>query len=273
MLKALADSQPIVSARRSTRCRCGLARPGPKPSASAADIRSARSPGRRRSARLRTIRFAPIWTRQARLLEVNSLLRLGDATYYAEDVPGSLALYRQAEALVTQELARRDSIVWIDRLGDVKFNVSGSLGDMPGHEREALAEARAGVAEMQRVLAYGPDANIEKRLLVLYGQEATMLSQLGDVGEAVQVSNRSIALREARLARQPLDPQRSRDLAIALTSGVEFLARAARPDEACRLAQRAAAQWQAIAARGNLGERDARRNKPAAEGAVRQYCH
>lgn len=221
---------------------------------------------------LRTMRFEPIRTRQARLLEVNSLLRLGDATYHLEDIAGSLALYREAEGIVTRELARRDSIVWIDRLGDVKFNVSGSLGDMAGRHREALAEARAGVAQMQRVLAYGPDANIEKRLLVLYGQEAAVLSQLGDVDEAVEVSNRSIALREARLARQPRDPQRNRDLAIALTSGVEFLGRASRPDEACRLARRAAAQWQAIAARGNLGERDARRNRPMAEGAVRQYC-
>lgn len=100
--------------------------------------------------------------------------------------------------------------------------VSGSLGDIAGRHREALSEARAGVAQMQRMLAYDPDANIEKRLLVLCGQEAAVLSQSGDVDEA---------------------------------------AAASRPADACQMTRRAAAQWNAIATRGNLGERD-----------VRQYC-
>ena len=51
-------------------------------------------------ARLRAVQFNPVNRRDARLLEVNLLGRLGDAIYYAGDKPGSLVPYREAEAII-----------------------------------------------------------------------------------------------------------------------------------------------------------------------------
>ena len=61
--------------------------------------------------RLRAVRFERVNRRDARLLEVNLLGRLGDAIYYAGDKPGSLVPYREAEAIIRAELAARADMI------------------------------------------------------------------------------------------------------------------------------------------------------------------
>lgn len=223
-------------------------------------------------ARLRLARFAPENRREAQLLEANMLSRLGDALYYSGDVNGSLAPYRQVEAIIDAALARKRSVVWLDKLGEAKFNISGTLQELPGRREDALAEARQGEVAMQQVLAFGPDATIEKRLLVLYGQEGLLLSELGRHREAVAASNASLALRRQRLAREPRDPQRNRDLAVALPVHAEMLARAGLAAQACAAAQEGVRAWLAIRAAGNLGSRDAAKDLPEAQVAARRLC-
>lgn len=222
--------------------------------------------------RLRAVRFERVNRRDARLLEVNLLGRLGDAIYYAGDKPGSLVPYREAEAIIRAELAKGTSLVWTDKFGEAKFNISGTLGDINGQNEAALREAREGIVALQRVLAFGPDANIEKRLLILYGQEANVLSDMGRMAEAVAASNASIALRRERLARVPHDPQRNRDLAVALPNHAEVLARAGSHRAACNAAQEAVRQWTAIRAAGNLGARDAAKDVPEAAKVATRLC-
>lgn len=222
--------------------------------------------------RLRAVHFDPANRRDARLLEVNLLGRLGDAIYYAGDKLGSLAPYREAEAIIRAELAKGTSLVWTDKLGEAKFNISGTLGDIGGQRESALNEAREGIVALQRVLAFGPDANIEKRLLILYGQEGNVLSDMGRMAEAVAASNASIDLRRARLARAPGDPQRNRDLAVALPNHAAVLARAGKRGEACAVAQEAVRQWAAIRAAGNLSERDAAKDVPEAAKVAARLC-
>ena len=162
--------------------------------------------------------------------------------------------------------------VWTDKFGEAKFNISGTLGDINGQNEAALREAREGIVALQRVLAFGPDANIEKRLLILYGQEANVLSDMGRMAEAVAASNASIALRRERLARVPHDPQRNRDLAVALPNHAEVLARAGSHRAACNAAQEAVRQWTAIRAAGNLGARDAAKDVPEAAKVATRLC-
>jgi eukaryotic-like serine/threonine-protein kinase len=223
-------------------------------------------------ARLRTMRFDASNRRDARLVEVNLLGRLGDAIYYAGNMPASLAPYREAEGIIEAEMAGGAPVTWTDKFGEAKFNISGTLADIGGQQEEALAHAREGIGALKRILAFGPDATIEKRLLILYGQESLVLSKMGRMTQAVDASNASIALRRARLARAPDDPQRNRDLAVAMPQHAEVLARAGQQGEACRAAQSGLQIWQNIRAAGNLGKRDAAKDFPEAKAMAARLC-
>lgn len=221
---------------------------------------------------LRAHSFKGALGRDAQILEVGILGRLGDATYYAGDKPGALPFYREQEALALAALARKQSIIWTRQFGEAEFNLSGTLAEMPGHLSEALAYARRGTQAIEAALAFGPDANLEKQLLVLYAQESLVLVDMGRAKEAVTVSQRNINLREARLRRSPKDPQRNRDVAVGLPNHALILNAAGMKAQACASAQRAVAVWKSIELRGDLGSRDAKNDVPEARAAAFKYC-
>ncbi len=211
--------------------------------------------------------------RQAQILEISLLNRTGDATYYAGNIPGALGPYHEANALVDLAIRRDgETPLWVMAKGEMAFNISGTLGDMGGHGAEALAAANAGVVQLERLLGAGPDAAAEKWLLVLYGQQAIVLDQLGRAGEALTPSAKSVALREARLGRAPNNPQRKRDLGIGLMPHAELLGKTGARAEACGVAQRAVAVWHDIARHENLGAFDAKRNLPRSETLQKKFC-
>jgi serine/threonine-protein kinase len=223
-------------------------------------------------AEIRRQHFEGRLAREARALEVGILARLGDAVYYAGDIPGALAWYREADAIIRAELARHPSIVWTDKLGEAKFNLSGTLADMSGQREAALAEARAGVAALERALEFGPDVNLERRLTYLYGQEAIVLDASGRHAEALAMSERGMALRRQRLALAPSETQNRRSLAVAIPNHVRMLAAAGRRADACAAARSGLEQWQILRRLRELGQRDAAVDVPQAEAAVRLYC-
>jgi serine/threonine-protein kinase len=216
----------------------------------------------------------PASLREAALqLEINLLNRIGDATYYAGDVPGSLAPFEEADRLVDRAMASGDeSPAWLIQKGENAFNVSGTLQELPGRRGDALAIARAGQASLKQVLGYGPDAAAEKKLLVLYGQEAALLDDAGRHAEALAPSRASVELRRRRLAGSPADPRRMRDLAIGLAPHAELLARSGHRGQACAAASDAVATWAAIRAAGRLGALDARKNLPHSETLRKNFC-
>lgn len=221
---------------------------------------------------LRRASWPAPYATQARILEIGLLGRIGDALYYVDDIPGSLAPYREADALIdTAMTADGATPQWLILKGEEAFNISGSLGDS-GHPAEALAVADGGVATLKQLLRFGPDAAAEKKLLVLYGQQAALLGDLGRGAEALTPSTASVALREARLRRSPGDPQRMRDLAIGLAPHARLLAKVGRDADACAAAARAFAVWNDIRARGHLGALDARKNLPASEALRQELC-
>lgn len=206
-------------------------------------------------------------------LEINLLNRIGDATYYAGDEAGSLAPYVEADALVDRAMARDgEAPHWLVLKGENAFNISGTLQEIPGRGADALRVARDGQAALKRVLAAGPDAAAEKKLLVLYGQEAALLDDAGRAAEALSPSRASIDLRRRRLARSPADPRRMRDLAIGLAPHAELLAKAGIAPSACAAATDAAATWSKIRHAGHLGALDARKNLPQSETLKKKLC-
>jgi serine/threonine-protein kinase len=222
-------------------------------------------------AALAELRRMKLDTDQAKLLEVGILNRLGDATYYADRIPQALDPYRAAEAIVDEQLRRGEKLEWLARKGESAWNVSGTLSDM-AQKPAALDKAREGEAVMRRVLSYGPDAQAEKLLLVLYGHEATLLADLQRPIEAIAPARLSLALREARAQLAPGDPARERDLAVGLEFASRVFAEAGRRAEACAMARRSTEGWDAIAAAGRLGRKDATDARLKAEQAEARYC-
>ncbi|WP_425228355.1 hypothetical protein [Sphingomonas sp.] len=228
---------------------------------------------RRALASLRAQRWPVAFTDQVATLQIQLLDRIGDALYYGGDIPGSLAPYREADALIDRMIATRGAIpTWLIRKGESAFNISGSLGDMPGREADALAVAQDGIASLTQLLGFGPDAAAEKKLLVLLGQKAALLDQLGRTHDALTPSLASVSLRERRLAGSPGDAQRRRDLAIGIAPYAELLAKDGQPRPACAAAGRAVAIWAGLQREGTLGVLDARKNAPHAQTLQRNFC-
>ena len=221
---------------------------------------------------LRRISWPASFHESVTVLEINLLNRIGDALYYTDAIAESLAPYREADVLVDSLIATRGAAPhWQILKAESAFNISGSLGDS-GRKVEALAVADAGVAALRQTLASGVDAAAEKRLLILYGQQAALLDEAGRGREALVPSTASVKLREARLARSPDNPQRMRDLAIGLVPHARLSARLGQQAQACTAVARAVAIWSEIRAQGRLGSLDARKNVPQSEALRGEFC-
>ncbi len=137
--------------------------------------------------RLRATRFPPELARQAKLLEVHLLGRLGDALYYADEPSAAVSPYREQKALVMAQLALGPSVVWTDRLGETAFNLAVCLPQSGPGGNEALQELQQATRALRQVLLFGFDAVIEMRLAIMEAQQALSLASLGRVKEAVEV--------------------------------------------------------------------------------------
>jgi serine/threonine-protein kinase len=210
--------------------------------------------------------------RDAKAVEIGLLSRIGDAVYYSGDIKGALPWYREQDATVRAELARHRSLVWTDKLGEAKFNLSGTLADLDGRRDEALVEAQAGVDAIERALAFGPDFNLERRLAILYAQQAIILEAMGRRAEAASLSQRGMDIRWRHLASAPSDPQNRRNYGVAVANHARLLAAAGRRADACAAVRSGDAQWRIQRERGDLSQRDAQVEVPAVRKLVGEYC-
>lgn len=221
---------------------------------------------------LRRTRFADADRNGARLLESNLLLRLGDVAYARGDLPGSLRYYRSAGAIADEQLAHAQTPEWLARKGEVMWNLSGSLADLPGRLPEALAVADAGIASMRRMLSYGADAAGEKMLFILHGQRALVLSSMGRNAEAAQAAADDITIQRRRLAAEPGDPSRWRDLGVGLLMQADLLWKAGRHSESCSTARATLGVWKHLESRRQLSASDRTHMLPRAEANLRRSC-
>ena len=184
-------------------------------------------------------------------LEAASHNSLGDALYYTDDLPGSLEQYREAVAIIEQ--ARRaesasmrgDDPRFLEQLGLFYWNMGGVLSDM-----SRGAEADTALAHSTRVLErsieYGSNDRTDRLLQSVRLQHAMVLSELGEPAKAIELGRSSVANRERRLAAQPTDRERHRDLAVGLRPLGDIYMAAKDPDAACATYGSARAAWQAI---------------------------
>jgi len=206
-------------------------------------------------------------------LRVRVLRQRGDVTYYRDDPAAALGDYLQAKAIVDGALrANPTQPDWLNLRGDLAFDISGTLTTLGGRDQEALDVVTQGLEAVLHVLEFGPDANAQKKQVMLLGQQALVHASMGQHDAAVMASSQSLDIREARLASAPADPARVRDVAIAATAHAEFLSGAGRQPEACHAAQRATAAWTLLHQRGQLGQRDAARNRPQARALHDTLC-
>lgn len=224
-------------------------------------------------AELRAGAWPPALSERRDMLEVALLNQLGDATYYAGNIPGALEPYRAANAIIDRNVATRGETVSLVMARSFEaFNISGTLGDMGGRNDEALAVVRAGIGPMERLLAAGPDASAEKILLILYGQEATVLENMGRLQDAFVPLMKGTDIRDQRLATQPNDPHYIRDSAIGLQQLARVLGKGARASEACRTATRGMTLWTMLKTRGQISDHDANKEMPQMKALADQYC-
>ncbi len=224
-------------------------------------------------AALRAAEFSAADRPSARGLESLLLNLAGDSAYLMDDLPGALKLYRQQQLVV--EAALRDlgeTPEWLSSKAEVMFDLAGTLSDMTDGHREALVLADSGISAVKRVLEFGPDANAEKKLVMLYGQKSLDLGALGRHREAVEAASQSVAIRAARLTAAPQDPTRIRDLAIATTPQADLLARAGDLIGACNAAKQSVQLFELLKSRSQLGGRDTNKNLPLALAARTSYC-
>jgi tetratricopeptide (TPR) repeat protein len=213
-------------------------------------------------AKLESFPWPPNRREDADLLKVNLLNRYGDAVYYSGDLAGSESYYRQADLIAQQWLGRTPgSLVWNHRRGEILWNLGGVLGEL-GRHREALDVLQTGVTALEKVAAYGPDASVEKMLVILLGQKAETLMQLGRPQEAIEPARRSLDIRRARLAKEPSDQARQRDVPVALVPYAKVLAAAGDRQGACAAAVEAVKRWQDLSKAGQTFGIDVRRNLP-----------
>lgn len=224
-------------------------------------------------AKLRAMRWPEAMTLRRDMLEIALLNNLGDATYYAGDMPGSLAPYRTADAIIDRNIAAHGetpSLLMAKALE--AFNISGTLADGSKRYTEALDIARAGAASMERLIAAGPDASAEKLLLILYGQEATVLENMDRLQDAFVPLAKGAAIRERRLAMHPNEPHYVRDSAIGLQQLARVYGKGHRDREACVAATRGMGLWTQLQARGQISKHDAGKEVPQMQALADRYC-
>lgn len=210
---------------------------------------------------------------QAELLELHLLNRLGDAVYFAGDVPGSLLSYEEADAAVDRLIVRDGEIpVWRLMKAEIAFNLSGTLQEIKSRLPESLRVAEQGITSLRALERFGLDAGTEKRLVMLLGQKAIILSEMGRPIEAVDPSLESMMIRRKRFAGAPKDPQRTRDVAIAIPNHARILRAAGKNREACAEITEGVRLWHLIRTRGDLGAKDARDELPKTEGLQKDFC-
>lgn len=210
---------------------------------------------------------------EVRTVELALLNQLGDAIYYSGDMAGALATYLEADRIIEQaKTAQGETPSLLIAKAFADYNISGTMGDLGGRNPEALQIANQGIARMERLLRAGPDASAEKILLILYGQKAVVLENMGQLDAALLASAARSALQARRLNAFPRDPHRMRDVAIGQMQEARLLGLAGRPLEACATAMRNAEMWAAIKTNGKLGAHDAAKEVPQSDVLVKKYC-
>lgn len=197
------------------------------------------------------------------MLEASTRISLGDALYYTDDMPGSLASYEAAARVIETALrgdnsntrSSEDDPRYLEQLGFVYWDMGGVLADM-NRRHEADDALTHATRILERSISYGSNERTERLLQSAQLQHALVLSTLGQSARAIELGLASVAHREQRLAAQPNDRERQRDLAVGLRPLGDVYAAAKQRKAACAMYTRAQRAWRAIDAAWGIAQFD-----------------
>jgi serine/threonine-protein kinase len=198
------------------------------------------------AASLRGVPDAP--DRVARALTRASVLNLrGDAVYYLGDVPGSLALYQQAAAVLDAARDKPPDIRLLERTAYTAWNVASVLDEL-GRKAEGLAVIDRGVADAELMRAFENSTRARHVLDIVHTQRAQALASLGRFDEAVAQVRAELADVRATAAASPGNFEAARSVPVVLRPVGEVYLAAGRVAEACAAFAEARRDWGVLAA-------------------------
>jgi eukaryotic-like serine/threonine-protein kinase len=153
---------------------------------------------------------------------------------YYEKLESNLeAVRRRGESNTQEDFLRTTAL-------DGMAGTSATLGEL---DRAAAIYPKA-IAEMQRLLSFGPNHEVSRNLVYVQNRLAGLYSRMGRAAEARQVSQAVIAGASADIAASPANTSSQRMLAIALQQRGAIERRAGDRAAACAADRQATVQWE-----------------------------
>jgi serine/threonine-protein kinase len=197
------------------------------------------------AADLKAVPAAP--DRVSRALTRASVMNLrGDAVYYLGDVPGSLALYRQAAAILDEAGDKPPDMRLLERSAYTAWNVASVLDEL-GRKAEGLAVIDRGVADAELMRQFENSTRARHVLDIVHTQRAQALASLGRFDEAIAQARAELADVRANAAASPGSFEAARAVPIVLRPVGEVYLQAGRRAEACAAFSEARQAWRHLA--------------------------
>jgi serine/threonine-protein kinase len=170
----------------------------------------------------------------------------GDAAYYLGDVPGSLALYRQAAAILDAARDKPPDIRLLERSAFTTWNIASVLDEL-GRKPEALAVIERGVADAELMRQFENSTRARHVLDIVHTQRAESLASLGRFDDAIAQARAELADVRATAAASPGSFEAARAVPIVLRPVGEIYLAAGRHADACAAFTEARNAWQLLA--------------------------
>ncbi len=184
--------------------------------------------------------------RVSRALTKASVLNLrGDAVYYLGDVAGSLALYRQAAALLDSAADKPPDMRLLERSAYTSWNVASVLDEL-GRKQEGLAVIDRGVADAELMRQFENSTRARHVLDIVHTQRAQALASLGRFDDAIAQARAELADVRATAAASPGSFEAARAVPIVLRPVGEVYLAAGRQADACAAFTEARRAWQVL---------------------------
>jgi serine/threonine-protein kinase len=198
---------------------------------------------------------------------------LAEGKYYAEDLKGSAASYREAVVIAERlhEEHPRHPMV-LRRLATERWALGTVLIDLK-QPKEALATLDAGVASARQLADYDDsDKDARRRLDIVLLAKAQALSALHRDGEAIGLLEESAEKRRLDMVADPDKAEPARDYAVALVSLADAQADAGRTADACSGYRKAIDFYAAYRKAGRLTGLDVDHNLKLLNDHYAQRC-
>jgi serine/threonine-protein kinase len=193
----------------------------------------------------------------------------GDAVYYLGNVPGSLALYQHAAALLDAARDAPPDIRLLERSAFTTWNIASVLDEL-GRKQEALAVIDRGVADAELMRQFENSTRARHVLDIVHTQRAEALASVGRFDDAIAQARTELADVRATAAASPGSFEAARSVPIVLRPVGEVYLAAGRPADACAAFAEAREAWRKLAGTEGVTGYDTATELPLLSRELRQ---